>query len=417
MPSSTVFCLSWAYQTAAVEQRADIARAIAQVCDKRRVQIGYVSLITCNRAELYINEERFPVSPNALLTEIADITGIPLQTLQENGRIFRGEEAQKHLMRVAAGLESMVLGESQILGQVTDAWETAISQKTICPQLNAIFRAAVRAGKRARNETAISRHPVSMSSVAIQALLASVDKPQAARGLVVGYGEMGRLGLKSLRGRGVRTIGIVNRRPERARAEALEHGHRLWGLDQLEEALVWADVALTAAASPEPLIDRGLLERVMKRRQGRPLAAVDIAVPQNIAANAADIDGFHLIGIDQLKQQVDQGLAARQRCAPAVEAIIDEEMAKLTVELRELAIRPLIRELREKAEAIRHYELERTMRYLGEVDEPTRRQLQYFSQALMNKLLHEPTVRLRQKAALGEIEPYEQTVRELFGLS
>ena len=416
MSLSAMLCFSWAYQTATVEKRAAIAQAIVDIRETHRADAGHAALITCNRAEIYLDETLFPLSTEELLSQIARRAGLSLSALRECGRFFREEEAYRHLMRVAAGLESMVLGESQILGQIVDAWEEALDHKTLGPRLNAVFRAAVRVGKRSRSETAIGRHPVSMSSVAVQALLADAADPQSARAVVIGYGEMGRLALKALRGRGVREIGIVNRRIERARAEAEERGYRLWGLDQMEEALEWADVALTAAAATEPLIDRDLLQKVMARRPDRPLRAVDIAVPQNIAADAADLDGFHLIGIDRLKQQVDEGLAARRRAVPAVEAIIAEEMATLTLELQELAVRPLIRELRQKADAIRLRELERALRYLGDVDEPTRRQFQHFSQALMNKLLHEPTIRLRQKAALGEAGPYEDAVRELFGL-
>ncbi|NOZ49004.1 MAG: glutamyl-tRNA reductase [Chloroflexi bacterium] len=416
MPETTVICLSWTYHSAPVELRAAVADAIRSLCERYSHTPGHVALLTCNRAELTIDPERFPLSTDSILEEISALTGISCADIKAGGRLWAGEEAYQHLLRVAAGLESMVLGEPQILGQITDAWEQAVAQKNTGPVLHTLFNAVVRTGKRVRTETEISRHPASMSSVAIQALLHGVANPHEVRALVIGYGNMSQLALKSLRRHGVREIGIVNRRIARAQAEAQAYGYRLWDLDHLAEALTWADRVFTAAAAPEPLIGMELLQEVMDKRQGRRLVAVDIAVPQNIMAEAEQVPGFERIGIDHLKLRIDHGLSARQQCVPAVEAIIAAEMDKLAIEMHELAVRPLIRDLRQKADAIRISELERTLRYMGDVDEQTRQQLQYFSQALINKLLHEPTIRLRQKASVGEAEPYAETVRELFDL-
>ncbi|NOZ72390.1 MAG: glutamyl-tRNA reductase [Chloroflexi bacterium] len=414
MSTPHIVCLSWSYQTAPVELRSAIAQAVAQIRREYRHVPGFVSLSTCNRIELYLNTVQFPLSVDDLFSQISKLTATPVSALRREGRQYEDEQACAHLLRVAAGLESMVLGESQILGQVKDAWEQAISEQTVCRHLYTLFQAAVRTGKRVRTQTGISRHSASMSSVAINVLLQHVEQPQNVHALVIGYGDMGRLALKALRARGVHHIGIANRRVERAAAEAEEYGYQLWGLDKLVEALSWADIVLSAAGAPEALVDNDLLREVMARRGDRPLVAVDIAVPQNISADAGAFSDFQLIGIDQLKRDVDRGLAARQQ---SVEDIIAQELTQLDTELQELTVRPLIRELRQKADAIRISELERTMRYMGDIDESTQEQLQRFSQALINKLLHEPTLRLRQKAAKGEVEPYAEAVRDLFNLA
>ncbi len=416
MPDPTVFCLSWSHHSARVDTRAAVSTAIQRWQERRSAQSGHVALLTCNRAELYVDRSYLELAPEAVLAELATLGDLSLPELQTTHRLWQGAEAGHHLLRVAAGLESMVLGEPQILGQVSAAWEQAMAQKTLSPQLDALFEAAVRAGKRVRNETAISRHPASMSSVAIHSLLRDTGSPQEVRALVIGYGDMSRLALKALRGHGVQQIGIANRRPERARDEADRYGYRLWDLQHLAAALAWADVVFCAASAPQPLVDAELLQLAVSARPQRPLVAVDIAVPPNIAPEAAQMAGFTLIGIDQLQRGVDKGLAPRRACVPAVEAILAQEQQRLQAALHELRIRPLLRDLRLKAERIRIQELQRTMRYLGDVDEETRQQLQHFSQALINKLLHEPTVHLRQKAHHGEAERYAETVRELFGL-
>ncbi len=417
MPCNTVTCLSWTYQDTPVEQRAVIAEAMRHLSERYSGVSGHVTLLTCNRCELFIDVEHYPLTAAKILTEISGLTQIDRPQLESCCHIWQDEDAYLHLLRVASGLESMVLGEPQILGQVSAALEEANARKTAGPLLHTLFNAAIRTGKRVRTETGISRHPASMSSVAIHSLLQGVADPHKVNALVIGYGDMSRLALKVLRSHGVRAIGIANRRISRAAPAAEEYGYRLWDLDHLAEALQWADVVFTAAAAPSALVGKEMMQQVMTARQGRSLVAVDIAVPQNIAPEAAHTPGFHLIGIDHLQDCVDRGLRARQQCLPAAEAIVAREMDNLIAAMHELAIRPLIRDLWQKADAIRNSELERTLRYMGDVDEQTRQQLQYFSQSLINKLLHEPTICLRKKATAGEVEPYAETMRELFGLA
>ena len=414
MPKPTVYCLSWSYHNSPIDTRTAVATAIRSLHERYVGRDGHVALLTCNRAELYVDSSRFPLQPDDVLTTLGASSFADVQTTH---RLLQGNAACRHLLRVAAGLESMVLGEPQILGQVCDAWEEAVAQKSAGPLLHTLFEAAVHAGKRVRHETEISRHPASMSSVAIHSLLAGVGDPRDLKALVIGYGDMCRLAIKALRGHGVQHIGIANRRIVRAADAAAQYGYRLWALDHLAEALAWADVVFTAVAAPAPQIGPDLLKQVLDARGERRLVAVDIAVPQNIAAKAATVPGFTLIGIDQLQRGVDRGLAARRQCLPAAETILAQEYEQLKATLHELDIRPLLRDLRLKAETIRKEELERTIRYMGVVDENTRQQLQYFSKALINKLLHEPTLRLRQKATIGEAEPYAEIMRELFGLS
>jgi glutamyl-tRNA reductase len=229
------------------------------------------------------------------------------------------------------------------------------------------------------------------------------------RTLVVGAGEMGRLAVKALRIRGLSQIAVANRTVARAEALVAEWGGRYYSLAQLQQAISEADVVITAVASDKLIID----ETTIGARQ-RPLIVVDLAVPRNVATAVCHLPNVQLFDVDDLQATLDESLAARQAEVPAVEAIIAEEKANLQDQLRQLNIKPLIIDMRRKAEEIRQTELERTLRHLGEVDAQTLTHIQHLSRSLVNKLLHEPTARLRQKAS---DEEYTMTVRDLFGLS
>jgi glutamyl-tRNA reductase len=329
---------------------------------------------------------------------------------------YEGMAAAGHLARVAGGLESLALGEPQILGQVQGAFAAALEAGAIGPILGAVFRAAIRAGKRARTETPISTNPASVSSVAIALAQEVTGDLRRARILVIGLGEMGRLTLKTLRQRGVACIAVANRTRERAERIAAEAGYRAYGLDELPEALAEADVVFSSTAAADVVLPAALVGDVLARRGGRDLVLVDIAVPRDIEPAVRSLPGAHLFDIDDLRETLDSGLAARQRAVPAVEAIIDAELAELEAALQQQAVAPIIVALRRQAEAIRRHEVERSLRQLGEVDPAVRDQLQQLSQSLVTKLLHEPTLRLKERATRGEAAAYASTVRDLFGL-
>jgi glutamyl-tRNA reductase len=420
MSSARLVLLGLSYHTAPIALREQLSCSLEnlppnwQTADNRFAAIRELAILsTCNRTELIARVNCPGLDARALLADLlALVKGVDKAIFEEHLYLHTGQAAAEHLCRVAAGLDSQVLGEPQILGQVTDAFGEATTAKTIGPALTELFRTAIRCGKRARSETAISQNPVSTSSMAVaqaQAILGDLAQRQH---LIVGAGEMGHLALKVLRARGATNIALANR----SRALAAEDGLPVYGLNELETAVTTADVVISATSANTPLLTRQLIENVMQQRPERPLILIDIAVPRDIDPAARQIANVHLFDADELKQSLDEALAARQREIPAINAIIEDELETLSATLRGLTVRPVIVDLRHKAEAIRRQELDRILRYLGEVDPATLAHLQHFSRALVNKLLHEPTLRLRDKAVDDKAAVYASTVRDLFGL-
>lgn len=415
MLPTTILCLGLSYQTAPVALRERLSCTLPQIqpllAHCTAVQ-ELVIISTCNRIELYAAALPAPACPRAeLIAILAEVSGLAPAEFVPHTYSYADGDAIHHLLRVSAGLESLVLGEPQILGQVTDAHMTAVAAHTTGPILDALCKSAIRTGKRARTETAISSNPASISSVSIalaQQLLGNLAERHI---LVIGAGEMGRAAIKSLRSRGLRHISVANRTISRATALTAGFSGTGYGLNALPQAIAAADVVITAVSSPTPIITP---TTIAPREQ--PLDIVDIAMPRNVDTAVAHLPHIHLYDVDDLQATLDESLAARQAEVPHILEIIEQETAVLYGQLRELSIKPLIVDMRRKAELIREAELERTLRHLGELDPQTLAHIQHFSRSLVNKLLHEPTLRLKQKAVDDEAVAYATTVRELFGL-
>lgn len=415
MLPTTILCLGLSYQTAPVALRERLSCTLPQIqpllAHCTAVQ-ELVIISTCNRIELYAAALPAPACPRAeLIAILAEVSGLAPAEFVPHTYSYADGDAIHHLLRVSAGLESLVLGEPQILGQVTDAHMTAVAAHTTGPILDALCKSAIRTGKRARTETAISSNPASISSVSIalaQQLLGNLAERHI---LVIGAGEMGRAAIKSLRSRGLRHISVANRTISRATALTAGFSGTGYGLNALPQAIAAADVVITAVSSPTPIITP---TTIAPREQ--PLVIVDIAMPRNVDTAVAHLPHIHLYDVDDLQATLDESLAARQAEVPHILEIIEQETAVLYGQLRELSIKPLIVDMRRKAELIREAELERTLRHLGELDPQTLAHIQHFSRSLVNKLLHEPTLRLKQKAVDDEAVAYATTVRELFGL-
>lgn len=431
MPASQITCLGLSHRTASVETREQLACSLTDVSlllpavggsvgesDGRFVAIKEIAILsTCNRMELYAVVDDGHADPRSLLGEmLRTIHHIDLAPFAEHIHFYEGEAAIHHLFNVAAGLDSLVLGEPQILGQVNDAYQAAMEAGTIGAHLNAIFQAAIRAGKRARTETAISNNPASISSVAISLAQKLLGDLKGRRALVIGLGEMGQLALKALRHRGMEDVSVANRTLSRAETAVAGSGGAAYSLQQLPQALPQMDLVITATASPRPIISPPMIADLMDGREKRPFVLIDIAVPRDVDPDVAAVPGVHLFDVDDLQGTLDEALAARRREVPRVETIIHQEISCLRAELQELAIKPLIVDLRRKAEKIRQRELKRTMRYLDDVDPETMEHIQHLSRSLVNKLLHDPTIRLKAKASNGHAADYAATVRDLFAL-
>lgn len=417
MKNPPIFCLGVNHRTAPVEVRERLACDLGQLLAVSAPAGDLALLSTCNRLELYACSPAEPEgAEEALAALLSQATGVDAQELAGHLYTRRGWDAATHLLRVATGLDSLVLGEPQILGQVTGAFMQTTGAGVLGHCLTILFRAAIRAGKRARRETAISANPASISSVALALAQQHAGDLRQKRVLVIGAGEMGRLTLKALHHRGVTGVEVVNRTFARAESAAAAFAACAFPLDRLAERLALADVVIAATSAPQPILTAKLVAGALAQRPDRPLLLVDLAVPRDVEPTVGDLPGVRLFDVDDLRGSLDNARGAREAEVPRVEAIIAEEVAGLQNAYREMSVRPLIVDLRRKAESIRQREMERTLRNLGQIDDATLGHIQKFSQALVNQILHQPTVYLKEKAVRGETDTELATVREMFGL-
>ena len=419
MTPAQILCIGVNHQTAPLAVRDTIACAPAVIAPELGEQCPYIDewavLSTCNRVEIYVavSQEMPPhASRELLLTHFGELGEEMLPFMY----VYKDDEAIDHLLRVTSGLDSLVLGEPQILGQVSRAFNRAQEQKTLGPVLRALFRSALATGKRVRSETGIGRNPASVPSVAINQAKSSLGTLSDRNVLLVGAGAMARTAVKALRARNHDLINIANRTPAHAEALVEPWGGTVYGLDELEEALVEADIAFFATHARLPLLTQAMLQGVMAQRPERPLMLFDLSVPRNIETDVEELPGVALVDMDHLQAELDESLIARRLEIPAAEAIIAGETEILNERLAQLAMRPVIADLHQKAEAIRRREVARTMRHLGEVDQEMVDHINQLSHALVNQLLHEPTIRLRHEANGSRTDVVSEMVRELFNL-
>ncbi|MBN1452370.1 MAG: glutamyl-tRNA reductase [Anaerolineales bacterium] len=374
-----------------------------------------VILSTCNRIEIYVasNHKSF----SGLEAFLSDARGVPVDGFHPHLYRFVDAEAVRHLLDVAAGLDSLVLGEPQILGQVTRALELARGIGASGPLLSRLFQAAIHAGKRARTETAISRNPASVSSLAASLCERSAHDIKKAQIVVLGAGEMAELAVEALRKRGAHKLVVINRTLERAHALAARWSAEADTFENLERALVRADILITSTGAPHTIIGTEMVDSAMRQRSKRPLTLVDIAVPRDVDPDVAQIPDVHLYDIDNLNVHLEQSLAERASEVPCVEAILDEEEGKFIEFLASLDMLPLISDMHRKAEAIRQAELNKTLRRLPDLSEAERARIEALTQALVKKLLDAPTTRLRAQANTPNASEYASLTRTLFGLS
>jgi glutamyl-tRNA reductase len=427
-----ILCIGLNHHTAPLELRERlsfsplaVSEALARFASGRESRsrdfTELAILSTCNRLELYANVATGPDARSdpfaPLLDVLFETRGLPIVEFELHLYRYMELAAAEHLCRVASGLDSMILGEPQILGQVAEAYEAAIRHDAVGPILSELFRAAIRAGKRARTETAISRNPASAGSVAVRLAEQVVGELAGRRVVVVGAGEMGELAVEALRARGVRQIAVVNRTRQRAIELAERWGGEALSFEHLTEAIHKADIVITSTGAPHAIINPAIAREALADRAEQPLVLIDIAVPRDVHPDVCEIPGVHLFDIDHLHSRLEGAIAERQNEIPRVEAIVAEEVATFDSWLRGVDILPVIADLRAKAESIRQRELRRALRRLPDLDPRMREQIEHLSESLINKLLHEPTLRLRAEAGNGHTAEYAQTVRHLFGLA
>lgn len=373
-----------------------------------------VILSTCNRVEIYA------VSTGIGFRQIEDflsqVHGIPFEQLRSHLYHYTDEHVVSHLFRVSTGLDSLVLGEPQILGQVTRALELSLGVGACGAMLSRLFRTAIHAGKRAHSETAISRNPVSVSSLAAALAAREVRDLQNAQVLVIGAGEMAQLAVEALRKRGAANIMVANRTLQRAQELAERWQADASTFEHLESLLLAADIVITSTGAPHLIIKASFMRDIMQARSHRPLAMIDIAVPRDIDPEVGSLAGVKLFDIDHLDQQVKRSLADRTSQVPLVEAILLEEQSAYLEYFHALDVLPVISMLRQQAEAVREAELDKTLRRLPDLTEAERSRVEAMSRAIVKKLLAAPTQRLREEANSPRSAEYASIARTLFDL-
>ena len=374
-----------------------------------------VILSTCNRIELYAVSPRLAAEDLELF--LSETRGAPVDEFRPHLYHYRDEDAIRHLLRVASGLDSLVLGEPQILGQVTDALELARGAGSSGPLLSRLFQGAIHAGKRARTETYIARNPASVSSLAASLAEKSVRNLAQAQLVVLGAGEMAELAVEALRKRGAVKVLVLNRTLERAEALAKRWQAEVSTFERLGEALSVADVLVSSTGAPHTIINPGTVERIMQARPSRPLVMIDIAVPRDIDSRCSEIPNVKVYDMDSLHARLEHSLAGREAEVPKVEAILKEEQVIFMAYFSSLDMLPLIAEVRQQAEAIRQAELNKTLRRLPDLTEAERARIDALTQALVKKLLDAPTTHLRAQANMPTAPEYAHVARTLFGLS
>ena len=418
-----LLALGVSHKTAPLELRERLALPEARATRVLEELTGHeaiheaVALFTCNRTELHLVAADAVEAENAALSVLSRQAGIRPTELMGAIYSLRGAEAVSHLFSVAGGLESMIVGEAEIQGQVKRAYELALVAGATGPVSNRLFRDALATGKRVRAETGIGRSHVSVSSVAVALAADFLGGDLAARRvLVVGAGENAELAARALRDRGVSTVFIANRRYDRALGLAQRFGGRAVSFDDLPKQLEQADIVVSSTGAPHQILGREELELVAERRPNRPLVLIDLAVPRDIDPELADCPGIALYDMDDLQRAIARNLGVRTGESEAAGTIVGEEVARYDRWLASLDVVPTISALREQGEQVVEHVLRENESRWESLSAADRERLQAMARAIVSRLLHEPTLRLKDSVGQEASYRYVHALRELFDL-
>ena len=405
------------HRTASLEVRERVAFAPQKMIDalqQARDTAGLsevVILSTCNRTEVYCSGQ-----PDAarLLNWFGQYHSLTQQQLANCHYLYRDADVARHMMRVACGLDSMVLGEPQILGQVKSAFAVAREAGTVAGQLNQAFQQVFSVAKRVRTETAIGENPVSVAYAAVslgQQIFADLNREHA---LLVGAGETVELVARHLTEKNIGGITVANRTLSRAQQLAEQFGADAILLSDIPDHLHRADIVITSTASQLPILGKGAVESALKVRRHRPMFMVDIAVPRDIEPQVAHLNDVYLYTVDDLKEVIDENIRSRESAARKAETIIDEGVELWRRQLRALGAVDTIRAVRENTDRLRDAELEKVLKALQRGDDPEQL-MRTLARNLTNKFLHQPTIRLKQAGEEGLAERIAWA-NQLFGV-
>lgn len=398
------------------EQVAFAPEQLEEALQRACAGLGVGELVitsTCNRTELSVIADQ--AAGARLLPWLARYHELPEETLQNCTYVYQADAALRHLMRVASGLDSMVLGEPQILGQMRSAYAVAQAAGTVGEKLGRIYPYVFSTAKQVRTDTAIGESPVSVAYAAVSMTAHIFADLNQARALLVGAGETIELVARHLRERGVRQIVVANRTLERARELAEHFDAEAVLLGEIPERLAEADIVITSTASPLPILGKGAVEQAMKRRKHSPVLMVDIAVPRDIEEQVGELDNVYLYSIDDLREIIDENLKVREQEARKADVIIDRCVEEFRSQLRAQDAVAVVRAMREKAERLRDAEVDKALRQLARGMAPEQ-VVAHLARGLTNKLLHSPSAQMRKAGSRGRDEVVNWS-RELFELN
>ncbi|HEU5184988.1 MAG TPA: glutamyl-tRNA reductase [Gemmatimonadaceae bacterium] len=404
------------HRTADIEVRERLAHApheIPQTLAAVRAETGAregVLLSTCNRTELYLVEGDRDATEGAW----AALSKRLGSDASAHGYVRRERDVVRHLFRVASGLDSMILGETQIQGQVRDAWQMGRSQSSAA--LNRLFQTALLVAGRVRSETTIGHGAASISSAAVQLAKKIFGSLQGRRAMILGAGEMAELALECLAAQGVRTTIVANRTYDRASTIASHHGATAMHYDECWPRLAEVDVMVCSTSAPHAIVATAHIEPTLAARGDRPLCILDIALPRDVDPAVGGLDNVYLYDLDDLRQVVAATVDQRRSEVPSADRLIEEEVEAYWSWLAGLAAVPVLTEFRARMDDVRERELRQLLRRLEHLPHSDRQTIELFSRALMNKFMHEPSVRLREAAANGRGLGIVDAVRYLFAL-
>ena len=408
------------HKTAPIEVREKVAfdgtkleEAINALKKSNAVKENII-LSTCNRVEIYAGVSDIDSGTESIKSFISDFHKVPRDLLDKSLYLHKGTEAIRHMYRVASSLDSMIVGEPQILGQLKDAYETALKHKTTGVVLNKLMRKSVSVAKRIRTETKIAESAVSISFAAVELAKKIFDDLPTKSFMLIGAGEMAELAARHLINCGVKDVFITNRTMARAEELALEFHGNVIPFENFVQELLHTDIVICSTGAPHYILLKEQVHKTMKERKQKPMFIIDISVPRNIDPQINDLDNVYLYDVDSLQGIVETNIQERAKEAEKAEQIVDEEIVSFLKWHASLAATPTVVALRSKAEEIRKTEFEKTLKKLGPMEEEKIKAIEYLTISIVNKLIHPPTVAL--KSENNGKEEMMDVIRKLFQL-
>ena len=378
--------------------------------------IEHTILSTCNRVEIYARANCQDSAIKSIKQFICDFHQLSLVELEDHFYSYSNKEAVEHLFRVSSSLDSMILGEAQILGQVKEAYSLARDLRSTGLVLNQLFEKAFSIAKKVREETGIAERSVSISSAAVELAQKIFDDLENHTVMLVGTGEMAELAAKHLISYGVKTVYVTSRTYERAANLARTLNGSALDFEAFKNELHRADIVITSTSAPNFIIKKEIVEKAIHERKNKPIFFIDIAVPRDIEPDVNDLENVYLYDIDDLQVVVSANIKEREKEAKNAMNFISQEVTKFNNWVGALDAVPTIVEIRKKAENIRKQEIEKTLKKISHLSEDEKQLLRQMSSSMINKILHKPTIKLKQKTQSEDGHVYLKAIRHLFHL-